>query len=1610
MKRARVLTASKYYREGREQAPPAYQQSNPSLLPAHTSCIVRTVVLCASQVRGLRAAAYAAFCEAIVQTQSQSGVIARAIFSAKTPAQWDLVWDGMIDAAHVYKLRATTAFNVTSEASRLSLQPAMGGQGASRAPPAGYLPSQALLESSLSQDVDGGTYGSAVGYGGGALLSNARARSSGAGGVSRAEGAPPSQSASQVSQHNSNTQSQAVGEVRVKAESDGSHDGGGDLNGATDGDGDDSGIVLVQGYELDSLSMHPLMGTLLRTIAELRKRGLEGAHEAQPGVPSGAGATTATGMPLWMYALLLQMLRNESSPTSLNRRLLIGRLAYNLTQQELRSPTASASSTATGDAPSASTPANTQSTPDTNAPTFERYARLWARPLLRLVYDSLLVPEACFHYLARDLLCMVTGWQRAYTAAGAGDVLPTSGEEAAAVETLLADLVEKLMFMCGSEATVGDAQSISQLVRENMRIVKLLMESWPTRLKVRRLILSKMMKLCKESSHGERGGGMEQRTRVTAIHLLAAVIANGFDVSDDPAWTPQVRQKDGSYGAYKPLPPDDIPKALFALVRDVRPPKPPSNQPQTPRKAIVQPASAVFGMVLSKLDERGARGDGAASALLTSLVDMLLKYLYSLRDNTQESLSRLLLILHEVSEWYPKVLLTDRASFALCAQSFLTKVYGQARIQVLDCLTRCVQTEPQPVEGADAGAPTVAMGIAGGMPPQDSAFRVELRASDLQLVLRQTQAGVQLAALRLVSMLASKRGARAVYPYVPVLVSAFAEHKDKACRVLHLRLLVSMHDRVAADAKATAPVDVSAVHAAPLVKSALLRGLSDADEGNRCPECSAADGDSGGGRPNPQCSRCEQGLRAELSAFWHRHVLENTLPARLSQCFSTLHCAEAEDRWLHYCGGLLLQLPLDAPNAARALFDRPLEEGLTFEHHSDAVPAASSASFSMRPWGSQQGGSSQDGGGSSQYGGPLRATQSQRLFSQTQTQGGGADGGAAAVFLSTYSSQSTAAASVLWAVGVKRAVAQVPRFEESPAASQITPGSQSQSQSQTAGLAATPSMGKRFKLSTAARSEATGARAGDVMRARARAASGTARSALVAAFRSYRKGELPDIQIGARDLLAPLQALVHHDSLVAKLTFGQLYTAVCREQLGVHTSAIGDLHAGVAALLHTRQGGPAFVGCLHELALSESGSDLLWLPADAVADSARQSGNLHSGIRILERHLLSSDSHAGGTGGRAGKRGRTSSAADAGSAASEGERSVAMGVKSHLADLYRGIGDEDVVRGISAEIASSDMVRGALIAEARGDASEALALYSAALDEPRGGGGGGGGGGDSGEGGWERALATRGALAARSLLSQWTEIGHTTRLQMAQACLPPAGGEEDSTDAPKATTFKGSLSQAWVRLWVVSHAKEAGRADGVGWGTWPGSLSASDGGSTSSYQHPPGAPQPRRDAGKLLEAGHASLLLLDRLASEDLNGLRALLPRCVHAFVRRWATLHPLAEAARLVELRTLQIFAEAAELTVLLEEVPPFVEDEASGAWLRSPAHRALLRTWSTRMPSVAHHDTSAWDDLICSRQRMLATLRQATERALGEQVRARGAYEGRAHTRADVYVCMYM
>ena len=205
----------------------------------------------------------------------------------------------------------------------------------------------------------------------------------------------------------------------------------------------------------------------------------------------------------------------------------------------------------------------------------------------------------------------------------------------------------------------------------------------------------------------------------------------------------------------------------------------------------------------------------------------------------------------------------------------------------------------------------------------------------------------------------------------------------------------------------------------------------------------------------------------------------------------------------------------------------------------------------MLPWGyysqsssSQAGDQAGDQGGSE--GGWLRATQTQRLFSQTQTQDGGGGGGGGGAIPSTYSSQfggglggdlpnmasglggrqhlPNMAGGQPVGGGMAATRAPVPLFSQG-AAPVLGSGLPS-------GARGGSLPGMRFRRSrttephnsSLARGSSQGGggegggggareRALAASRARARSASSVARAMKVVAYREYRVGELPDIQV-----------------------------------------------------------------------------------------------------------------------------------------------------------------------------------------------------------------------------------------------------------------------------------------------------------------------------------------------------------------------------------------------------------------------------------------------------------------------------------------------------------------
>lgn len=117
------------------------------------------------------------------------------------------------------------------------------------------------------------------------------------------------------------------------------------------------------------------------------------------------------------------------------------------------------------------------------------------------------------------------------------------------------------------------------------------------------------------------------------------------------------------------------------------------------------------------------------------------------------------------------------------------------------------------------------------------------------------------------------------------------------------------------------------------------------------------------------------------------------------------------------------------------------------------------------------------------------------------------------------------------------------------------------------------------------------------------------------------------------------------------------------------------------------------------------------------------------------------------------------------------------------------------------------------------------------------------------------------------------------------------------------------------------------------------------------------------------------------------------MPLPPQAFVAQWATLHPLATAARRRELRPLQMLAELGETVALLQDsTRPLLQKASGGSYELGTSVRALIDLWRQRVPSATHQDVSVWDDVLCCRRRLLATL----ERKLEEELDARAYEEG--------------
>jgi hypothetical protein len=217
-------------------------------------------------------------------------------------------------------------------------------------------------------------------------------------------------------------------------------------------------------------------------------------------------------------------------------------------------------------------------------------------------------------------------------------------------------------------------------------------------------------------------------------------------------------------------------------------------------------------------------------------------------------------------------------------------------------------------------------------------------------------------------------------------------------------------------------------------------------------------------------------------------------------------------------------------------------------------------------------------------------------------------------------------------------------------------------------------------------------------------------------------------------------------------------------------------------------------------------------------------GTMHTGVRLLEQLLLGHEGGGVRGGGGGGKRSRTAGAADAREA-----DPMALCIRLQLVELYHALGEEDIVRGLSAEVARAAELaplEKALAAQSRGDAAVSLGQFDRALrllDE-------------SGRGAArERSLALAGRHASLLQLSRWKDLKADMDGKMAAAARDGGGG---------GGRWAAPGAEAWLHMWVVAHCKTSAAAN-EGWGRWP---------------RVEGGPDPQRDEAALLADGLGALL------------------------------------------------------------------------------------------------------------------------------------------------------
>ncbi|XP_077022849.1 DNA-dependent protein kinase catalytic subunit isoform X2 [Tamandua tetradactyla] len=420
--------------------------------------------------------------------------------------------------------------------------------------------------------------------------------------------------------------------------------------------------------------------------------------------------------------------------------------------------------------------------------------------------------------------------------------------------------------------------------------------------------------------------------------------------------------------------------------------------------------------------------------------------------------------------------------------------------------------------------------------------------------------------------------------------------------------------------------------------------------------------------------------------------------------------------------------------------------------------------------------------------------------------------------------------------------------------------------------------------------------------------------AQVILYRSYRHGDLPDIQIKYSSLIAPLQAVAQRDPIIAKQLFGSLFSGILREmdkfktmseKKSITQKLLQDFNHFLNA---TFSYFPPFISCIQEMSCQHP--DLLSLDPASVSAGCLASLQQPVGILLLEEsltHLAPPEPPAKRV------RGRSRLSPD-----------VLRWIE--LAKLYRSIGEYDVLRGIfSSEIGTKQFTQNALLAEARGDYSEAAKQYNEALNkqewldgEPT----------EAEKDFWELA-----SLDCYNHLTEWKSLAY---------CSTVSVDSESPPDLNKMWS-EPFYQETYLPYMVRSKLK----------------LLLQGGGDQSLLTFIDAAVNEALRK-TLIELHYSQELSLLYILQDDVDRARYYIQNGIQIFMQNYSSIDVLLHKSRLTKLQSVQSLTE-------IQEFIDFISKQGNLS-SQVPLKR-LLKSWTNRYPDAKMEPMSIWDDIITNR-----------------------------------------